>query len=317
MKDIHKEITVLIGSCGGLTGLYVSKHLFKETNLLGFDNSPDCATKKYIKTIIKSPPYKDEDSFLSFFIEICQKFNVDIYIPTYSEEVRIISKNREQINSKVNTKFLVSDSEAILELENKKMAYERLKTIGVDTPKIVKIGKDKIYFPIYAKPNRASGSKNNFVVSSIEQLEYLKKFYPDLIYLEYLNGIEFTVDLFFTKEGKLHDYNQRERLKTNGGAAIITRNRFDVLIEDYIEIIRSCYHIEGPANIQFFFTENGRRVVTDINLRMPSGGLPLSVKSGLDIPKMIINECLGLSIKNFRSDRKIRTMYRYYEEYFE
>jgi len=58
---------------------------------------------------------------------------------------------------------------------------------------------------------------------------------------------------------------------------------------------------------------------TDVNLRFASGGLPLSVESGVNLVKLYVLEALGqpYNPSEFQSDRKKRTMYRYFEELYE
>ena len=155
------------------------------------------------------------------------------------------------------------------------------------------------------------------IVETKEEFEFLKK--QKGIFLEFLNGTEYTVDAIFDQEGKLLGYNQRIRLKTLGGAAIVTQNNYEVDVGDYLALISSHYKIKGPANFQFFKTSENEIVFTDVNLRFPSGGLPLSVESGINIPLITIKLSLGENItpQECVPDRKKRTMYRYFEEIFE
>jgi carbamoyl-phosphate synthase large subunit len=284
--------------------------------VIGFDSNTNTATRKFISNIYASPSYNLEDQFIKFLIELLNKENIDIYIPTYSKEIWLVSKYSDKIVKESKAKFLVSPFNTMTSLENKENAYKILSKYKIDTPKIFNNSNEITKFPIYAKPKVGSGSKQNYIVNHIKEWEYLYAKYSELFMIEYLDGIEFTVDLFFNKRGQIVDYNQRERIKTVAGAAVTTKNNYSILIEDYLSIIQDNFQIIGPANIQFIALSNGRRVLTDINLRMPSGGMPLSVESGLDIPQMIINECIGLPLEHFHTDRKPRVMYRYYEEYF-
>ncbi len=313
---MNRRTKVLIGCCGGLTGFYVAKRLSRYYHLFGFDSSNDCATTKYIDSIDISPSLDDEEGFISFLIKLGNMKNINVYIPTYSKEVRLIAKNEQTIRSKCEMKFLVSDYATVIALEDKQNAYERLRSLGIDTPKMLHPDNEIVTFPIYAKPNVGSGSKSNFVIEDYEEWLRIRKKYSDLFTMEYLQGTEYTVDAFFCKNGSLHDYNQRQRVKTSGGAAVITKNDFSISVDQFIKTLGKNFSIVGPANFQFIHTSQGRNVFTDFNLRMASGGMPLSVESGLDIPEMVVRECLGKSIAQFRSDRKERTMYRYYEEYF-
>ena len=56
----------------------------------------------------------------------------------------------------------------------------------------------------------------------------------------------------------------------------------------------------------------------DINLRYASGGLPLTVASGLDIPRLLLELLDGKVISPLGCcGNDGLTMYRYFDEYFE
>jgi hypothetical protein len=67
--------------------------------------------------------------------------------------------------------------------------------------------------------------------------------------------------------------------------------------------------------LQFFKTEAGYKLI-EINPRMSAGGLPLTVKCGLNIPAIALYE-LTTGSKSINSDTRYNlTMHRYLTEVF-
>jgi len=313
---------ILVGSCGGLTGLYLVKTLRRmneKFELYGFDTVFEIPTKFFLDKFYIITRATEEDRFIEQLINLLCSEQIDIYIPVHSEECRVISKHQDVIRRSTMTKFMISPYETFKDLDDKEKAYENLKALGITTPKVYKSLEEIDKFPVVFKPKLGSGSRRLFLVESLEEAELLARKYEDVILVEYLEGKEYTVDLFFDSKGKLITYNQRIRIKTLGGAAIITRNDFSIDVKNEIEKISHAYRIVGPANFQFFHTNDGKVIFTDINLRFASGGLPLTVESGANIVELLLLELNGKPYdpSNYQSDRKKRIMYRYFEECFE
>jgi len=316
-----KKIRILLGSCGGLTGLYLSK-LFKKSDyanfeIYGFDAEQQNPTKFFVDRFFIVPNASNEELFLNALISLLKKENIDIYFPLHSKEIRVVSKFEEKIRNSVDTKFIVSPYESFLVLDNKRTLYESLEKLRLRVPEIYSSVPSEDKFPLFFKPESGSGSKGTMIVETKEEFEILKK--QKGLFLEFIRGTEYTVDTICDQNGTLLGYNQRIRIKTLGGAAVITENNYEIDVGTYLKDIVKNFMIKGPANFQFFRTKNEEIVLTDANLRFASGGLPLSVASGLNIPlitvKLLMND--RIDPKECMPDRKKRTMYRYFEEIFE
>jgi carbamoyl-phosphate synthase large subunit len=319
---VKDKIKVLIGSCGGLTGVYIARQLrgnfFVKCEICGIDSNENIPTKKFLDKFFEVPSLENENCFIKILISVLNRENIDIYFPTHSKETYIISKNETYIRNNTKTKFIISPYDTYKLLGNKKIAYLTLKNMGLDVPKVY-CKEDKIdKFPVFTKPEISSGSKNSFILYSNEEVELVKQKYPDNFFMEYVKGCEYTVDCIYSSSGEFISYNQRIRIKTLGGAAIITKNNFDVDFRNEIMKISDEHRIKGPCNFQFFYAGE-RKILTDINLRFASGGLPLTVESNVNIIEIMIKDMLGMKINKFdyTSDKKNRTMYRYFEEFYE
>lgn len=314
MSTIKK---ILIGSCGGLTGSYLARQ-FKKLGLItcGADASYNNVTKFFVDEFFLLPSAK-EDVFKENLLMVLKENNIDAYVPTHSVEIRVIADNEEFIRKNWRGHFLVSPAKSFEMLDNKKEANRNLKLVGIPVPKLLD---DKHYdgeYPIFMKNNVGSGSSKAMMIET----PGLYREYGDInagkSFFEYIKGTEYTVDCMFDDKGRLIAFNQRIRRKNMGGAVIITQNDYSFDIEPYLRIIEKKFVIKGCVNFQYILRD-GVPYFTDINLRYASGGLPLTVASGIDVPQIMINLWEGKKIEHVVScNAPGKIMYRYFEEKFD
>jgi carbamoyl-phosphate synthase large subunit len=315
--DENNKITILLTSAGGLTGVFLSKH-FKKTakyRIIAIDMTEVNPLKKWVDAFYKVPSVKD-NNFIPIVKRILLDEKVDIIIPVTSYDVDLFSRMeiREQCQG---VKMLLMDYEDHRIFNNKKTCYEYLRSFNIKTPSIFERIEDAV-FPCILKPAIGSGSKNIIKINDLTDYNYWSKKIKDYILVQYLEGKEYTVDCLFDKYGICQGANVRERVKTNGGGAVVTRNEYSIDISNLIRKLESTKKIKGPINFQFKITSNGECYVFDFNTRFASGGLPLTIESGFDIPnklvQLLLNDKAELWHPNLSKNGK--TMIRYYEEYF-
>lgn len=308
-----KKYQLLIGSCGGLTGIYLAKQFrrFPNVNIIGADANPNSAGRFFVDDFVYLPSASNSD-FIDALVDLLNSHQIDFYMPTHSKETFTVSKNELQIRGLAKSDFVISPIETYQSFNNKVDAYTNLANIGIPVPQIY-FSDSEIKYPAYHKRKVGSGSSGCGKVCNAQEYVTYKND-SELFICEYLDGMEYTVDCMFSRNGTLLGYNQRKRIKNMGGAVIITANdnEFDIL--PYIIKISENFVFKGCVNFQYILRD--KPYFTDINLRFASGGMPLSVKSGVDIPKayykLFTNQEIGTN--EFASDKKNRTMYRYFEE---
>lgn len=320
MVGQDKQNKLLVGSCGGLTGVYLLKQYseYPSLEIWGAECADDSVGKFFVDHLVCVPPSNDA-SFVDSLIEIINVEHIDFYIPTHSDEFRAVARNEARIRANTNCSFLVSPYETFLALENKDIALENLRNLGIPAPEqILKNDASNVAYPVFMKKRRGSGSRGSCLISAESIFLAVANEDHDALFFQYLKGREFTIDCMFNTEGVLLGYNQRERIKTLGGAVSITSNCFEVDIEPYLRKMAANWVFRGCVNFQYILVE-GTPYFIDINLRYPSGGLALTVESGLNIPEMTIRLLRDeyIRVGEYASDRKKRTMYRYYDELFE
>lgn len=306
---------LLLTSAGGLTGIFLTKYFvnFPDIDIYCVDISHDNPLKKWTNNVFISPPINSIE-YPSFIKEFIINNAIDMIIPITSFDVEFYSKksNHELFN---NAKMIVIEEDINNVLSNKELCYSFLQSIGISTPKVYDEG--SIEFPCFIKPIIGSGSKYSLKIDDQDELLFWTNKWKYSIIIEYLDGKEYTVDCLFNYDGKCVGYNTRERIKTVSGGATITQNVNIEGISQIIKILEDFGKIIGPINFQFKFVDN-KIVIFDFNTRLASGGLPLTIHSGFDIPRMMINILLGNKVFNYCSslEKFGKKMIRYYEEYF-
>jgi carbamoyl-phosphate synthase large subunit len=307
----EKMKKILITSIAGMSGLYVSKILLKYVDLeiFGIDVVDDLiGLQKSVK--YSKAPRIDSQLFNDFIQNLILENQFDVIIPVASHDVEFFSKNYKDFEGK--SRLLISDYENHSIFTDKQKTYKKLKKAGLRTPEVFD-GSCRFDFPLIWKPFNSTGSKGIQLVSNLIDFNYLKD-RKDGFFNEYIDGEEFTCDCFFDLNGKCKGFLVRKREEVRSGAAVRTSN-VNLDLREIIKKIEGMGLFKGPLNFQFKI-KNGEYVIFDVNDRLASGGTPLSVNLGFNIPRMIIDE-LEESANDFAFEvRKQVTMIRYYEEYF-
>ncbi|MBI6001463.1 ATP-grasp domain-containing protein [Clostridium perfringens] len=235
--------------------------------------------KKYIVPKILS------DEFIPSIIEICKKENISLIIPTLDTELHTYAKNKELIERESGAKVMVSDENVIEIIRNKVKTYEFLKENGFNAPKLITdkdIKENNYTFPLFIKPLDGSSSVNNFKINNLNELVFFKEYVPNPIIQEFVEGIEYCVDIFTDLEGNLISISPKERLAHRGGeitkAKIIEDNEIIEISKKLVEVLKP----KGEINFDCIKTKYGINII-EINGRF-AGGAPISFKAGANSP---------------------------------
>jgi len=258
-------------------------------------------------------PSLDNKVFISRIIDICKKENIKIIIPTFSQELLVFSKNKKKLQN-LGIKILISDYETFLKTEDKVKTNEYFLKCGIPFPKVyndAEIKEKRISFPVILKPITSSGSKGIVIVKNYEELHFFRKYIKNSFVQKFIKGTEYTIDGISGLDGVIVGFSPRIRLEVKGGLAVKSITVKDLLVKKYIDKIVKEFKIIGPFNIQCI--KQGKKIYfIEINARFPSGGLPLTVKAGLNIPLILVKILMGKKVDN----PKIKTdlvMTRYWD----
>lgn len=320
--EVCKMINVLITTAGSVSGVNCINALKNQDELkirlITTDVSEYAAGRYLSDRFYLVPPFEKEQEYIDALLAICKKESIDVLLPTFSIEIPIIAKFIEEFRSqKIN--ICISPFSSIELFKDKWASYQFFKHNNIDTPNTWLL-KDmgNTTQPMYIKPIVGSGSRKNHIVHSNADLLALKSIIKQDEYIAQplIQAPEFTVDVLSDYENNILSIVPRERIITKDGLAIVSRTVGELDINESIEIIVSKGKLVGAFNIQYFKIHENKFLIMDVNTRFAAGGLPLSIKSGINSPLVILKLALGQKVQKNMNYKKNIVMIRYYTELF-
>lgn len=293
-----KEINVLILSAGRRVELI---NCFKEgRDSLGIKGKvvavdiSNTAPALYHADCFHLIPRISEESYIDSIIEVCQKENIHLIIPTIDTELQKLAENRALIEERTNAKVHVSDERVVKICRDKYNTQDFFEENGFGIPKLIShedIVNKNYHFPLFIKPLNGSSSVNTFKVKNEKELEFFLEYVPSPLVQEFIEGEEFTVDVFTDFDGNPITIVPRVRLATRGGevAKGLIKKDFEVveIVKEVVKVLKPLGHI----TIQCMKTKEGIKFI-EINPRF-GGGAPISIKAGAHSPKYLYQLLLG------------------------
>lgn len=238
-----------------------------------------------------------EPEYIRQLLEICKEDHIDLLIPTIDTDLLILSKNVQEFE-KEGTKVLVSKPEKIAVCRDKNYTADFFESCGLKAPRTYNnYKKYSGEYPCFIKPKDGSSSINAFKVNDLGELEVYAEKIGDYIVQPYIEGKEYTIDIFCDFDGSPIYITPRERVAVRAGEVLKTKICMDDrMIQEsrkLIEKFRPC----GPMAVQLI-----RQDVTEedyfieINPRF-GGGSPLSMKSGARSAEAILKMLSGERIE--------------------
>ena len=110
------------------------------------------------------------DNYIQSIIDICNKENIHLIVPTIDTELLILSQEKELIESNTNAKVLVSNEDVIKICRDKINTQKFFEQNNFGVPKQISeedIKNENVEFPVFIKPLNGSSSINTFKVNNI------------------------------------------------------------------------------------------------------------------------------------------------------
>lgn len=235
-----------------------------------------------------------DNDYIPELMEICCKDKIDILIPTIDTDLLILSQNAHLF---ANTKVLVSKSDKISICRDKNHTADFFEACGCYAPKTVNDWtKYASSYPCFIKPKDGSSSINAFKAETSEELEVYANQIEDYIVQPFIEGTEYTVDVFCDFDGNPIYITPRIRLQVRAGEVLKTQIVMDEKIIEECKRIVEKFKPVGPITVQLIRQRvTGDDYFIEINPRF-GGGAPLSMKAGARsaeaILKLLLNEKL-------------------------
>lgn len=243
------------------------------------------------------PPASDP-SYVEALREICRAHAIDLLVPTIDPELLPLSLARDGFAA-IGTDISISAPEVVKIARDKLVTAHFLAAHGIPapptfTPEEAIARAADLQWPMLAKPRHGSSSRMIEIIPDAEALAAHAVGEPFVVQ-KLLRGREFTINLFFDKEGRLRCAVPHERLQIRAGevAKGITR-RVAALEEVARRIGEALPGARGALCFQAMVTPNDAVSVFEINARF-GGGYPLAHAAGACFVRWLLEERANLA----------------------
>jgi len=271
-------------------------------------------------------PKVEEKNSLDKILKICKINKIDLLFIGSEYELLFFSNAKKEIETKTNTKVVVSSYPTVLMSHDKWLTHKffkknKIKFPNSCTPKNIKSAQKfaKIEgYPLILKPRIGTSSKKVFIIQ--KYLDLKKYFYKTpLPILQKIITLpqsrlknEYTCSIFKTFEGQIvGPFIARRFIKKGDSWCVEVRK--NKTIKNFMIKLAKKINFLGPLNVQLMLTKNGP-VPFEINCRF-SGTTAIRAFFGFNEPKMAV---LNLFYKThtFKTDWNSGFAFRFLDEVF-
>lgn len=264
-------------------------------------------------------PNPHDHKYLDYISGLCRQTGIDVILPgdsrilTREQAVQLINQGYRVIRPLSKLSDAVSDKLKLAEMAKK---------MGINAPTGIVVNNILQFTDAYSKlsqegktvcfkPRVGLGGRGFRIIREFDELENLlhgyqgpsinygtamdilskRKSFDDLLVMNYLEGVEYSVDCLSWQGEPLAIVPRRKVEYAQLGSYSVQ------LLEDKEEIIELCkglikeFQLEYISNIQFRYS-NDKPYLIEINRRM-SGGITLACKSGVNFPYLAVKLAMG------------------------
>ena len=309
---------VLITGTGGPSGISVMKALGGgDLDIYSADIDPYAAGLYLVAADrrLMIPP-GDSDSFKDFVFTLCQGNGIDVLIPTVDSELLPLASAREEFAA-IETKVVTASEETLRTCLDKWVLHQRCEgAVRVPHSELADADFDPVAreLPVIVKPRVGSGSRGIRLIETREELERVERDGTQLVQ-EHLPGPEYSLDVLARSDGQVLAVVPRARLKVDSGIAVTGRTVRDEGLETIGREVAERIGLTSVANVQVKGAVGGEPALLEVNPRFP-GTMPLTVASGVNMPRLCLEDALGSPLPDALIPFKELAMIRYMQERF-
>jgi carbamoyl-phosphate synthase large subunit len=312
-------VGVLVTGAGGPAAVAVMKSLCHDpcVRLIAADMDPWAAGLYLVphesRTLL---PAGDAPGFAEAVLDRCLAMDASIVIPTCDAELEPLAAVRHAAFAVAGIDLLLASDEA-LHLTLDKLALIRRCTGVVRVPKTecfdAALDPDTWAYPVIVKPRAGSGSRDISLVPSARELAAMPRS-AGFIVQEHLPGQEYSIDVLADCSGHVISAVPRVRAKVDSGVSVAGRTLHDRELEGFGRAVAEAVGLTYISNVQCRRDSQGRPALLEVNPRAP-GALPLTVASGVDMPRLALDALRGRPVPRHLDFTEL-AMVRFLEERF-
>ena len=253
--------------------------LNKELKIYGADmagTAPALAFCDYTRKVVAM---KDE-KYIDNLLRICTEDRINLIIPTIDTDLLALSENVKRFEE-IGTKILIAASSMVRICRDKNNTSQFFVNCGLHAPMPVNDWKQyNSGYPAFIKPKDGSSSINAFKVENEKELEVYASQIEDYVVQPFVEGKEYTIDIFCDFDGNPVSIVPRERMQIRAGEVLKTKITMDPVMIEESKALCKAFKPCGPMTVQLIRDrKSGEDYFIEINPRF-GGGAPLSMKAG-------------------------------------
>jgi carbamoyl-phosphate synthase large subunit len=237
-------------------------------------------------------PLVNDPEYLPTIQDIIEKENINLIIPTIDQELMLWAENKDHFEQK-GVHVSISPPETIQICNDKWLTCQVFKGTQFPFPEtyLPAMLTYNMKYPLFIKPRDGRGSVHAYRVNNKKELDFFLEYVPNPLVQDYLDGKEFTVDAFYSRDHRLISLVPRYRLVIRSGVSDRGRTFKHPEITRLITEMGKMLKFNGAVNVQ---GKIDKEMVTffEINPRF-SGGIQLSIAAGENFADFIIREVRG------------------------
>lgn len=235
--------------------------------------------------------------YISRLLELVQKHEVRLLVPTIDTELQILADHKAQFES-LGCRVHISSSDFIRITGDKWLTMqafveERITVPASWLPENLP-AEQELPERLFLKPRDGSASQHTYGIHKSELQVTLPRV-PNVIIQEEVAGQEIIIDAFIAQDGRAIHFVPRWRIRTLGGESIqgVTISSEGMLGEWLNDVLSAAGHLgaRGAITLQAFQTSQGFKL-SEINPRF-GGGFPLGYAAGGHYPQWLLQELNG------------------------
>jgi carbamoyl-phosphate synthase large subunit len=234
--------------------------------------------------------------YLKHLLRIVRQRNIDLLVPTVDLDLKLLALNKASF-ARYGCYVLISDPQVVEVCQDKLKTYHFLVRNNFDTPATVTLRQAlaarRLTFPCFLKQRDGSAGKGNAIARNRRELRFYGKRIHNCLVQEFVEGTEYTCDVFVDFDMKAACVVPRRRIEVRSGE--VSKGQ---VVKDR-RIMAQCARLAetlgagpGVITLQLFVSRRGKIKFIEINPRF-GGGVPLSIKAGADFPKWILQRLVG------------------------
>jgi carbamoyl-phosphate synthase large subunit len=250
-------------------------------------------------------PISSDPGYVDALLEICAAEQIGLVVPTIDDELETLADARGRFE-KVGAVLACSPAATAALCNDKYETCAHLVAHGVEAARSwlpAGIPADASG-PLFIKPRVGRGGVGAHLIRNRKELDFFLEYVNNPVVQEFLEGPEYTIDMFCDWGGKPLSIVPRERVLVRAGVSDRGRTVKSATLETLARRVAEAIPFAGPVNVQCRM-RGKTPVVFEINPRF-SGGIPLTIAAGADFPAMLIQLALGNppapSLGRFRAD---------------